>query len=88
MVGHKAHGYPDKIIVPWVDRRDMGGKIVIDGPFASSQGFGGASLVTQMIKNPPAVQETQVQILGQQDPLEKGWATHSSILGFPLWLNW
>ena len=40
----------------------------------------GASLVAQMVKNLPAVQETQVQSLGQEDPLEKGMATHSSIL--------
>ena len=33
-----------------------------------------------MIKNPPAMQETQVQSLGQEDPLDKGLATHSSIL--------
>ena len=32
------------------------------------------------VKNPPAKQETQVQSLGQEDPLEKGMATHSSIL--------
>ena len=32
-----------------------------------------------MIKNLPAVQEAQVQFLGQEDPLEKGMATHSSI---------
>jgi len=31
-----------------------------------------ASLVSQMVKNPPAMQETQVQLLGQEDPLEKG----------------
>ena len=40
-----------------------------------------ASLVAQRAKNLPAVQETQVQFLGQEDPLEKGMATHSSILG-------
>ena len=39
-----------------------------------------ASLVAQMVKYPPAMQETQVQSLGQEDPLEKGKATHSSIL--------
>ena len=38
------------------------------------------TLVTQMVKNLPAVQETWVQSLGQKDPLEKGMATHSSIL--------
>ena len=32
------------------------------------------------MKNPPAMQETQVQSLGQEDPLEKDMATHSSIL--------
>ena len=34
------------------------------------------------VKNLPAVQETQVQSLGQEDPLEKGMATHSSILAW------
>ena len=35
-----------------------------------------------MVKNLPAVQETWVQSLGQEDPLEKGMATHSSILAW------
>ena len=39
-----------------------------------------ASLVVQTIKNLPAMQETQVQSLGREDPLEKGMETHSSIL--------
>ena len=39
-----------------------------------------ASLVAQTVKNPPAMQETQVQSLGQEDALEEGMATHSSIL--------
>ena len=39
-----------------------------------------ASLVAQMVKNLPAMQETWVQSLGQEDSLEKGMATHSSIL--------
>ena len=38
-----------------------------------------ASLVAQTVKNLPAMQETQVQSLGQEDPLEKEMATHSSI---------
>ena len=33
-----------------------------------------------MVRNLPAIQETRVQFLGQEDPLEKGMATHSSIL--------
>jgi len=40
----------------------------------------GASLVAQMLKNLPAMGETQVQFLGCEDPLEKEMATHSSIL--------
>ena len=36
--------------------------------------------MAQIVKNPPAMQETQVQPLGQEDPLEEGMATHSSIL--------
>ena len=42
----------------------------------------GASLVTQTVKNPPAMQETPVQSLGREDPLEKKMATHSSILAW------
>ena len=37
-----------------------------------------ASLVAQLLKNPPAMQETWVPSLGREDPLEKGTATHSS----------
>ena len=40
----------------------------------------GASLVAQLVKNPPEMQKIWVQSLGQEDPLEKGKATHSSIL--------
>ena len=39
-----------------------------------------ASLVAQMVKNLPVIQETWVRFLGWEDPLEKGMATHSSIL--------
>ena len=38
--------------------------------------------MTQLVKNPPAVRETWVQSLGWEDPLEKGKATHSSILAW------
>ena len=41
-----------------------------------------ASLVAQLVKNPPAMQETWVQSLSWEDPLEKGKATHSSILAW------
>ena len=42
--------------------------------------LGRASLVVQLVKNPPAMWETWVQSLGWEDPLEKGKATHSSIV--------
>ena len=41
-----------------------------------------ASLVAQLVKNLPAVRETWAQSLGWEDPLEKGIATHSSILAW------
>ena len=41
-----------------------------------------ASLVAQLVKNPPTMQETWVQSLGWEDPMEKGKATHSSILAW------
>ena len=37
-----------------------------------------------MVKNVPAMQETQLQFLGQEDPLEKEMATHSSILAWEI----
>ena len=46
------------------------------------------SLVAQLVKNPPTIQETPVRFLGQEDPLRKGYAAHSSIPGLPLWLSW
>ena len=42
----------------------------------------GASLVVQMVKNLPAIQETWVRSLGQEDPLAKKMATHSSVLAW------
>ena len=42
----------------------------------------GASLVAQLVKNPPAMQETWVWSLSREDPLEKGKVTHSSILAW------
>ena len=43
---------------------------------------GGASLLAQTVKNLPAMQETRVQSLGQENPLKKGMATHSCILAW------
>ena len=41
-------------------------------------------LVAQMVKSSPAMQETRVRSLGQEDPLEKGMAIHSSILAWKI----
>ena len=49
------------------------------GSFAA---FWKPSRMAQMVKNPPAVQETQVQSPSREDPPEKGMATHSSILAW------
>ena len=46
-------------------------------PFATK-----ASLVAQLVKNPPAMRETWIRSLGWEDPLEMGKATHSSILAW------
>ena len=47
-----------------------------------------ASLVAQTVKNPPAMQETWVHSLGQEDLLEKEMATHSSILAWEIpWIE-
>ena len=40
--------------------------------------------MAQLVKNPPAMQDTQVRSLGQEDPLEKGMPTHSSILAWEI----
>ena len=42
------------------------------------------NLLSQMVKNLPAMQETWVQSLGQEDPLENGIATHFSILAWSI----
>ena len=46
--------------------------------------YSSAFLVAQLVKNLPAMQETWVQPLGWEDPLEKGKATHSSILAWKI----
>ena len=56
----------------------VGGLLVVVASLAAE-----SSLIGQLVKNPPAMQETPVQLLGWEDPLEKGKATHSSILGPP-----
>ena len=47
----------------------------------------GSTWVAQLVKNPPAVHETQVRSLGWDDPLEKGMAIHSNILSCRIPMN-
>ena len=68
--------YSNKDIWP---RKGNSGKGVQNAILKS---FKEASLVAQVVKNLPAMLETQVQSLGQEDPLEKGMATHSSIVAW------
>ena len=53
---------------------------MIGGPYV----FDGASLVAQTVESLPAMLETWVQSLGQEDPLEKALATHSSVLAWKI----
>ena len=46
-----------------------------------------ASLVAQMVKDPPTMRETWVRSLGWEDPLEAGMATHSSIIAWKIPMN-
>ena len=52
--------------------------------FQTLWGYEGASLVAQLVKNPPSMQVTPVGSLGWEDPLEEGMATHSSILAWSI----
>ena len=69
---HLLEGFPDILTPPHTTE-------LINLPQAH---YLRASLVAQMVKNLPAIQETWAWFLGQEDPLEKGMATHSSILAW------
>ena len=56
--------------------------------FKTAPYLDGASLVVQLVKNLLAIGGTWVRFWHQEVPLEKGWATHSSISGLPWWLRW
>ena len=84
--GYRYQGFPDSAVskesacnagdlssIPGSGRSPGEG---IGYPFQCSRAF----LVAQLVKNPPAMQDTWAQSLGWEDPLEKGKATHSSIL--------
>ena len=61
----------------WTERRAINS---LSQKITWSDLYSNNSLVAQMVKNLPAVQETQVRSLGQEDHLEKGMATHSTVL--------
>ena len=58
--------------------------------FVRENGTEGDNLVAQLVKSPPLMQETLVQFLGREDPLEKGQATHSSVSAWriPWTIHW
>ena len=56
--------------------------MVVKGQYNSLKPLVRACLIAPLVKNPPAMQETLVRFLGREDPLEKGKATHSSILAW------
>ena len=72
---------------PWTqgpDRLQPMGSLRVGHNWTTSHVSIWASLVAQMVKNLPTIQETQVQFLGQEDPLEKRMATHSNILAWKI----
>ena len=78
----------DSPVAQWAHVSTAGGLSSTPGqgikiPHATSQ----TSLVAQLVRNALAMQDTPVQFLGQEDPLQKGLATHSTILGLPWWLR-
>ena len=58
--------------------------------FVRENGTEDDNLVAQLVKSPPLMQETLVQFLGREDPLEKGQATHSSVSAWriPWTIHW
>ena len=84
-------GFPDGSVVKnppasAEDVRDVGSIPGLGRSLGRGHGnplqYSWASRVAQLVKNPPAMWETWVQSLGWEDPLEKGMATHSSILAW------
>ena len=71
---------PSSYLVETVSLQSRHVPLSLVQPYPTVSEVAWASLVAQLVKNPPAVQETRVRSLGWEDPLEKGKATHSSIL--------
>ena len=87
---HRVLGFPDSSACSAGDPGLIPGLGISAGdgigcPLQSSW----ASLLAQLVKNLPAIRETWVRSLGWEDPLEKGKATHSSILAWRMpWAVW
>lgn len=73
--------FPTKSLEPYCIRLEEAiARLLVRCSFNPGFNFHWASLVAQLIKNPPAMRETWVKSLGWEDPLKKGKATHFSIL--------
>ena len=76
-----AVSWPPVIVPDWLLLRSVAwGQVAAYISISSGPQALGASLLAQLVKNLPAMQETPVRSLGREDPLEKGKATHSCIL--------
>ena len=71
--------FPELLLVRKICIEDTG---IADGGFKVRRSWVWDSLVAQTVKNLPAVWETWVRSLGREEPLEKGMATHSSVLAW------
>ena len=90
LTGSSVHGIFQARVLEWgaiaFSRTAYNVSSILKGKKCWSSGR--ASLVAQLVKNSSAIQETPVRFLSPEDLLEKGMATHSSIVGLPLWLSW
>ena len=81
-----VHGFPDSSVGKYSTWGDPGSILGLGRSAGEGRGYpllySWASLVAQLVKNPPAMQETWVRSLGWKDPLEKGKSIHSTILAW------
>ena len=85
-IAHKAQGFPDSLADKESACNAGDPSSIPESGRSAGEGIGypfqysWASLMAQLVKNPPEMWETWIGSLGCEDPLEKGKATHSSIL--------
>ena len=77
---------PARLLCPWnsPSKNTRVGCYALFQGILSTQGLNMGSLTAQLVKNLPAMQETWLQFLGWEDPLEKEMAIHSSILAWKI----